>query len=408
MLPIVLGQCLPSLSSQLEIGKDFEKICKENNVVELLKLRRGFSCHHDQNKNNIYTVLNRLRALFVNYQRSETTNDDYLKKFQADVSTLDNLNANILSNIPCLLEDEVEGMYSKAMKDASEEEMKNARKMIEQQNAKRLLLIGANGQRYGNMKSNMQLNMVMGTNNYPDLLEEVMYIMNAHQQTKWHSNICIKDGNQYTEMNFGKKGQMERKEAMTLVRSHAITVVRKGAMQKLAQGRKMNMNKCIKKLMKVGNMMMMMMTKSICTTKLTGIKNGMRLIDSQRTIDVFKNKTYLTDINTAGKPCRVQCNAGMIQVSKKGMFGNIPVWYHPKGVANILSLKILKEKYHVTYDSNVKGGVFKVKTPGGIVKFKLHKNGFHYLDTNPDESSAITLVTTVRDNFEGFAMKEIE
>ena len=105
------------------------------------------------------------------------------------------------------------------------------------------------------------------------------------------------------------------------------------------------------------------------------------LIECQSTINIFKNKKYLTDIQIAGKPCRIQCNADTVQMTMKGMFENILVWYHPDGVANTLSLKTFK-KYHVMYDSNIDGDAFKVETPGGVVKFKPCKNGLHYLDVN--------------------------
>ena len=45
VFPIILGQCSPSPHSQLEGGKGFKKICKENDVVELLKLFWGFGYH---------------------------------------------------------------------------------------------------------------------------------------------------------------------------------------------------------------------------------------------------------------------------------------------------------------------------------------------------------------------------
>ena len=89
------------------------------------------------------------------------------------------------------------------------------------------------------------------------------------------------------------------------------------------------------------------------------------------------------------------------------MFGNILVWYHPEGVANILFLKTLKEKYHVTYDSYSDRGALKVETPGRVVTFKPHENGFHYLDMNVSDHQAITVVI-VRDNFEGVTKNEIE
>ena len=71
--------------------------------------------------------------------------------------------------------------YSKGTVITSEDEIKAAKKSLEQKTAGRLLLIGADCQRYGDMKSNMHLNIAMGTNNYPNLLEEAINIMNTHQ-----------------------------------------------------------------------------------------------------------------------------------------------------------------------------------------------------------------------------------
>ena len=95
-------------------------------------------------------------------------------------------------------------------------------------------------------------------------------------------------------------------------------------------------------------------------------------------------------------------------VNKKGIIGSIPVWYHPEGVANILSLKTLKTRYHVTYDSKDNGGIFKVKTENGEIQFLPHFNGLHYLDMDRGEESAVTLVTTVQDNLQGYSKKQVE
>ena len=180
VFPIIVGQCSPSLHSQLEGGKGFEKICKENDVVELLKLIWGLSYSHDQNNDKTNAILNSLRALFVNYQKKQYENDDYLKKFQACISTLDDLIANILSNIPCLLEEEVKKIFSKGLEIASKVEVMAAKKSLEQKTTGGLLLIGMDRERYGDMKSNMQL-MAMEMNNYPNSLEEAMNIMNTFQ-----------------------------------------------------------------------------------------------------------------------------------------------------------------------------------------------------------------------------------
>ena len=111
------------------------------------------------------------------------------------------------------------------------------------------------------------------------------------------------------------------------------------------------------------------------------------LIDSQSTTDVFKDKSFITGIPTLEKPCRIKCSTGSMRISKKGFFGKIPVWYHPKGVANIILLKTLKSLHRGTYDSLEENGVFKVHTPQGIVKFWSHKKDLHYLELNKEENS---------------------
>ena len=95
-------------------------------------------------------------------------------------------------------------------------------------------------------------------------------------------------------------------------------------------------------------------------------------------------------------------------INKKGFIRGIPVWYHPKGAANIILLKTLKSLHIVIYDSLEEDKVFKVHTPDEIVKFQSHKNGLHYLELNKEENSGIPLVTTVQKNYKGYTKKEIE
>ena len=65
-------------------------------------------------------------------------------------------------------------------------------------------------------------------------------------------------------------------------------------------------------------------------------------IDSESSMDIFTNKDYLKGVHKAKKPLKFHCNAGHIYIYEKGWFGNIEVWYYPKGIANIISLKTMK------------------------------------------------------------------
>ena len=97
-----------------------------------------------------------------------------------------------------------------------------------------------------------------------------------------------------------------------------------------------------------------------------------RLIDSKSSIDIFNKKDYSKGAHKAKKPLTLHCNSGHIYVYDKGWFGDIEVWYHPIGIANILSLKTLKKQQHVTYDSKDRDEEFKVHTKDGVIEFIPH------------------------------------
>ena len=72
------------------------------------------------------------------------------------------------------------------------------------------------------------------------------------------------------------------------------------------------------------------------------------LLDSQSTCDVFSNKKLLKDIHKSTISLEIHCNAGKTTTNMRGTLpGYGEVWYHPTGIANILSLARVKNKYHL-------------------------------------------------------------
>ena len=84
---------------------------------------------------------NSLRALFINFQKSEVSNHDYLKEFQARVASLDNYSTNVLDLIACLLKEEVKEKLNEGVKDANETKLKAAKKNLKKQHCCWLELI---------------------------------------------------------------------------------------------------------------------------------------------------------------------------------------------------------------------------------------------------------------------------
>lgn len=68
------------------------------------------------------------------------------------------------------------------------------------------------------------------------------------------------------------------------------------------------------------------------------------------------------------------------------------VWYHPGGIANLLSLAAVQEIFHVRYDSA------QVTKPDGTQRTFKHRSALYYFDTS--EVAGTMLVSTVAGNIE--------
>ena len=133
------------------------------------------------------------------------------------------------------------------------------------------------------------------------------------------------------------------------------------------------------------------------------------LLDNQSTVDVFTNRRLLKNIRRAKTNMFIHCTAG---VAKTNLIGDLPgygtVWYHPNGIANILSLSKVKEKHRVTFDSN-QGNQFIVHRKDGTQRiFQQSPRGLYFLDTSlsplpVNKANGTVLVTTVADKANSFS-----
>jgi hypothetical protein len=101
-----------------------------------------------------------------------------------------------------------------------------------------------------------------------------------------------------------------------------------------------------------------------------------------------------------------------MSISKQqGYLGSQKFWLDRMGIANVISLKSLEEKYRVTYDSKLSGGSFVVHTQNGPIEFKrCPDTSFPFIDLDDvsQGDKGAMLVQTVRGNYEGFTKREIE
>jgi len=141
-------------------------------------------------------------------------------------------------------------------------------------------------------------------------------------------------------------------------------------------------------------------------------------LDGCSTVTAFKIKRFLENIKTEEQGVRINCNAGAVTTNKRGTYRNLKVWYLPDGIANIILMNELESIYRITYDSWA--GYYVVHTPKGEVRFYKDEQGLPYLDLNKcdtvgamlllqreEAETGVSLVQTVRGNYEGYTQREI-
>jgi hypothetical protein len=119
------------------------------------------------------------------------------------------------------------------------------------------------------------------------------------------------------------------------------------------------------------------------------------LLDNQSTVDVFANSDRLEDIHEVDDEMAIASNGGTNVTSEMGILpGYGLVWYDPVGIANIVSLSRVREKYHVSLNSD--HNIIVVTKPDGTVfKFKQSDSGLYFNDRASNKRKGAVMINTV-------------
>ena len=124
------------------------------------------------------------------------------------------------------------------------------------------------------------------------------------------------------------------------------------------------------------------------------IPKGCILLDSQSNVDVVCDEDLLENVQAVEHGINIHCNAGTRYTNQQGYLpGYGVVWFCVEGIANILSLRNVKRRWRVTYDSLDGRGFVVTKEDGSVQEYRESENGLHYTDTG-----ATVLVNTVEEN----------
>ena len=122
------------------------------------------------------------------------------------------------------------------------------------------------------------------------------------------------------------------------------------------------------------------------------------LLKNQSTVSLFCNPTFASGYSKASKHLHLQSNGGTMTVHRVAEIGDgkTKVWFSKKAITNILSLKMVHELYHVSYDcEHGQFVIHRSKYGRPDMVFRMHPSGLHIY--NPD-GNVFCFATTVKGN----------
>jgi hypothetical protein len=180
---LVYNQCSNELRVKLEGTSRFKLCKKENNVIVLLPMIRGYCCQFDTLNNEYVAIVVAIKNILFFFQKATQTNSDYHEDFLAMVEVIKEYGGEgSLTFFPNMIKKEVIAVKAanNNMGAMTGDETKEAKKSVRDKFLAALILSGANCGRYGDLKRSMAENYVTGTSKYPKSPEDVLRILNAY------------------------------------------------------------------------------------------------------------------------------------------------------------------------------------------------------------------------------------
>ena len=429
---LMWGQCSEALRARLEGLDEYEEISTELKGLDLLIAIREIVYSFESQKFLPHAVVDAQRRLFLMYQGKSMTLQAYLEHFKDCIEVIEQCGGKIEPH------KKIVTMVYREMKITSvisKTEAAEAREAAKQVYLATLFIMGSDRARYGRLIEKTENDFAQGMNTYPRTLTTAYNLLVNWKQDTRNMVRAGGDGVSFATMDGEEHPPKKDKLHITCFKCG-----KKGHYSNQCKTKKENDTGAggtpttNDEGRETGAQMLMagveegefddeyetvvfhqdgQVSTNVVENVMGMLKQGKKLpvdwilLDNQSTVDVFQNRKLLRNIRENSTYMDIHCNAGIVSTN---LVGDLPgygtVWYHPKGIANILSLSRLKEKYRVTYDSE-NGNDFIVHKPdGNYWHFVQSDRGLYYTDVGRDTSEV--LVNTVQENLENYTRGAIK
>ncbi len=349
---VVYNQCSSEMKVKLDGTSGYKQSKNKNDVIALLTMIQGYCCKFNALNEEYMGLVGAFKNLLYFFQKPMQSNSDYHKDFLALVEVTEEYGgAGSLTHFPNMIKKELLS-DNLDITIATSDELKKAKKKVQEKFLAALMLDGVNCDKCGNLKRSMQENYVTGTSKYPVSPEVVMCILNAYVPPAGWNRRMKQDGGGDSGAIFAQTDDDTWKKNITCNKCG-----KKGHLAWECQSKKepdqvhANVEVQVEEEESDGDKD----ENIFAQHKAQGVVNkNYVLMDNQSTVDQIANPDLLTNIRKSQKLIVVHCNAGKTKTDLKGKLGDMTVHQNSKSIANVLSLHLVKQKHQVTYNSWLK------------------------------------------------------
>jgi hypothetical protein len=171
---LIYDQCSAELKNKLKGMQGYDTAKGGNVVAKLLTMIRGYCCQFNLLSNVYMAIVAAIKNLFYFFQKAEQLNADYHEDFMAMLEVIEEYGgAGLMTHFPNMLKQELEASGIE-LSEATNEQLKDRKKTVCEKFLAALMLSGANGAKYKDLKRGMKENFVKGTRKYPESPEAVL------------------------------------------------------------------------------------------------------------------------------------------------------------------------------------------------------------------------------------------
>ena len=427
---LILGQCTDLLQSKMKQQTTWAAISAAQDAIGLIALIKSITFKFEDQK-FLPLALYQAKANLYNLRQGLMSNHDYLQRFNNLVDVALTYNGQLHDQAI------VDIVTEKLHPGTDYEDATDAQKIIIQAAAADLYLATmfiyqSDRKRFGKLSEDLENSFTKGNNDYPDNLVSAYHLINEYKNFQPKTSVPSPTGVAFSQKSdktdksleawkkkqnchhCGVKGHTRpdcprKDEIIEEDTDSTATASKKPAAKPIPK--KKTVRKAItfttKDEPEEEEVEDSYLNYGFCTTTSDGIKlRNMILLDSQSTVDLFCNPKMVARTWTCDESITVRGNGGSLTTKTKALLRNYgEIWFDNRAITNILSLKNVREKYRVTFDSNG-SNAFVVHKPKGVnLRFEMHRDGLYYHDPLKHH---LTLVNTVKDAEEGFSSRQIQ